>query len=188
MFEYTFNKPNIIFLELIDPLLQDINLQPYTLEYSTDILKIIYSNELTNEQYNELNVFITSYNPPLSKPDVFHSSIPIQIINNKISNNDWVLVGTCHYIPNVDVFIKSENITFISNVDIGNYQIRIYNLNINVIIGTSNVLNNTIREVNTITINNIPTVDSIIELHAKVSDVTSKCNLDSSQLNIFVKN
>lgn len=188
MFEYTFYKPYIVFLELLDSLFQNINLQPYAYDYSENILRLIYTEELTNEQYATLNETLTNYNPPLNKPDVFHSSIPIQIIKNTISNNEWLLVGSCHYLPNIDISVDLINITFISNIDLGNYELRAYNLTDNNFIGVSNVLNNVVREINIITIDNKPSTECIIELHAKVYDTKSKCNIDSSQLNLYVKN
>jgi hypothetical protein len=188
MFEYTFNKPNIIFLELLGPLFENINLHPYNFDYSDNILKLIYTQELTNEQYIVLNEFITSYNPPLTRPDSFHSACNIQIIKNTTNNDEWVLVGSCHYQPNIDVSIDLVNVTFITNIDTGSYQTRVYNLANNSIIGISSVLNNPIREINTIDINIKPTTECIIELHAKVSNTSSKCNIDSAQLNLYVKN
>jgi hypothetical protein len=185
MFEYTFNKPSIIFLELISPLLQDINLQPYTLEYIDDVLNIMYTTELTNEQYNTLNAFITNYTPPSTKPDLFHSSYNISIIKNNTSSNEWVLIGSCQYMPNIDISVELLNMTVISNIESGNYQFRIYCMTDNMVIGTSDIYDNTIRAIHTINIDNTPTSNCIIELHAKVTE--SKCNIDSAQLNLYIK-
>ena len=187
MFEYTFNKPSIIYLEKISPLLQDINLQPYTLEYSEDILKIIYTEELTNEQYNTLNAFITSYEPPSTKPDEFHSSYNISIIKNTINSNEWVLIGSCQYIPNIDISVELIDMTVVSNVESGDYQFRIYCMSDNMILATSDIYDNTIRTIHTINIENNPTSNCIIELHAKVSNTESICKIDSAQLNLYVK-
>lgn len=185
MFEYTFNKPSIIFLELISPLLQEINLQPYTLEYSDEILKIVYTIELTNEQYSTLNAFITSYEPSSTKSDIFHSSYNISIINNSTSSTEWVLIGCCQYIPNIDISVELLNMTIISKIDSGNYQFRIYCMTDNMIIGTSDIYDNTIRAIHTINIDNTPTSNCIIELHAKVTE--SKCNIDSANINLYIK-
>lgn len=187
MFEYTFTKSNIIYLEFINPLLQDLNLTPYNLEYIDDVLKVVYTEELTSEQYNTLNAFITSYDPPLTKPNIFHSCLNIQMINNKVLNTEWSLIGSCEYNTNTNVSVNLINVTHISNIDIGNYQLRVFNMNNNTIIGTSSNLSNSIREINTIEIINKPTTDNIIELHGKVSDIRSSCNINSAQLNLYVK-
>jgi hypothetical protein len=187
MFEYTFNKPSIIYLELINPLLQDINLQPYILEYIEDVLKLVYTEELTNEQYNILNVFITNYEPLLIKPDEFHSSYNISIIKNTTSSNEWVLIGSCQYIPNIDISVKLIDMTVVSNIESGDYQFRVYCMSDNMILGTSDIFDNTIRTIHTINIENTPTSNCIIELHAKVSNTESICKIDSAQLNLYVK-
>lgn len=184
MFEYTFNKPGIIFLELINPLLQNINLNPYTLEYNSDILKLIYTEELTTEQYNTLNAFITNYTPPLTNP-VYNSSIKFQIVNSSHTNVDqWMLIGTCQYIL-TDLLVDYVNVTFIANINEGSYQVRVYNMTNNIVIGTSSVLNNTVREINTINIQDKPSQECIIELHVKLLD-DSTCNIDSAQINLFI--
>ena len=189
MIEYTFNKPGIHYLEMLNSLLQDLNLYPYNFVYSENILTFEYEQELTIEEYNTLNTFITNYIPPTSKPDIFYNAFNIQIVEKIINNNDWCLIGTCHYVPNTEESIDLVNITFISNIDVGDYQIRCYNYTNNTVIGVSSVLNNNQRQVNTIEINtnNRPTTDCIIELHAKISNINSKFYIDSGQLNLYIK-
>lgn len=185
MFEYTFNKTDILFLELIDPLLQDINLQPYTLEYTGNVLRFVYTDELTNEQYTTLSDFITNYNSQLTKPPIYYTSNNIQISKNSINNVEWVLVASHSYIPITDISFLLIDLMLISNIDIGNYQVRAYNMTNNSVIGITNVLNNNIRQKNTININ-LPNTECIIELHAKVSDVESNCNINSAQINYYI--
>lgn len=87
--------------------------------------------------------------------------------------------------PNIDISVELLNMTIISKIDSGNYQFRIYCMTDNMIIGTSDIYDNTIRAIHTINIDNTPTSNCIIELHAKVTE--SKCNIDSANLNLYIK-
>lgn len=179
---YIFTINNLVYLEDITKKLSEINLMPDNMNYTLDKLTLIYNTELTTILENNLNNFIANYIPVVSLPDTFYTSYGIQLVTNKINDNFYRLCGTTHF--TVDTNIKSININFVSLINDGNYQIRIYNFTTKTILKESTLFSNKDRQINTLNID-VPTVDSIIEIHIKVDNEINSVIIESAQINLY---
>lgn len=179
---YIFTINNLVYLEDIIKQLSKLNLIPDNMNYSLDKLTLIYNIQLTTTQEDNLNNFIASYIPILSLPDTFYSSYGLQLLTNKINDNFYKLCGTTHFI--VDTSIKSININFVSFINDGNYKIRVYNFTTKTILKESPLFSNKDRQINTLNID-LPTVDSIIEIHIKVDNEINSVIIESAQINLY---
>lgn len=182
MTTYIFTINNLVYLEDITKKLSKLNLTPDNMNYSLDKLTLIYDIQLTIIQENNLNSFMASYIPIVSLPDTFYNSYSIQLVRNKINDNFYRLCGTTHFI--VDTSIKSINLNFVSFINDGNYQIRIYNFTTKTILKESTLFSNKDRQINTLNID-VPTVDSIIEIHIKVYNEINSVIIESAQINLY---
>ena len=185
IYTYTFTIPGVIYLEDITKQLTTLNLTPDNINYSMDILTLIYNTDLPIIQQNILSNFFATYIPLITVPDRFYNLYSMQLVTNKINDIFYRLCGTAHFIIPNDTVIKSININFVSYGD--NYTVRIYNFTTKTILNESPILCNTIRQINTINIP-VPSVDSIIEMHIKVDNVVHYAMIESAQINLYVAN
>lgn len=180
---YTFTINNLVYLEDLTEQLSLLNLLPDNLNYSLNILTLTYSTELTTIQFTNLNNFITGYIPIVELPDIFYTSYNMNIVKSKINDCCYRLAGTLHFIVPNNTILKSTNINFISFINSGNYQVRIYNFTTKTILKESVFLNKD-RQVNIMNIT-VPTVDSIIEIHIKVDNNINSAIIESAQINLY---
>ena len=177
---YTFKIPGILYLEDITTKLTILNLIPDNLNYSMDILSLIYDIDLPVDKLTQLSSFFASYIPILKLPNKFYNSYSMQLVTNKIDDTFYRLTATSHLI--FDELVKSININFIGYGN--NYTIRIYNFTTKEVLNEQSFSNIT-KQINTINIS-VPKVDSIIEIHIKVNNDTVV--IDSAQINLYTDN
>jgi hypothetical protein len=142
---------------------------------------VIYEIELTDMQFYDLNDFFNNYSPPTQKALSYNSNTIMQLSQHNPNSVDYTLCGTCNFLLNFSLDDDSVlEASFISSCT-SDYQVRIYNLTTNSVLGESAVLNNTTAHINMINCS-IPNLLSVIELHVKSK---STVNLQSAQLNLY---
>ncbi len=184
-YTYNFTKANIKFLDELNKYLKSIEGLPTDFYINlTSQISVVFTEELTQEEYNLLQNSIDSYNPPQQIQIPYKTDI-IPITNSVISTTTYSVVGT--------LLLDGNNITenfsigsfkIVSMISSGSYMIRVLDLiNNNVLTQSISLNNNTAQIIILDNIQNIPENDSLIEIQIIVSDSKSKCNVKLMQIN-----
>lgn len=185
-FTYSFQVPNLLFLEDVVAQLNGLNLNPYNTMYhiSTQELDVLYEVELTDLQLSTINQFFQTYVPITDLPKTYSSTSTIQISHHQQSFLDYNLTGSFNYIQ-TQVQNTQIILSLVSSASCG-YQYRLYSLTDNLVLAESTVLTNKVSELQELLIPMITETATILELHVKVFEAGRNANIESAQLNFYI--
>lgn len=174
MNEYEYTIENVKFLDKLHSYIQDIF---PTYNFHIDIhekIKIIFTNELSQNEITLLETSIANYNPP-QYTHVISKNENVNITNNKTNNTIYSTISTYLYSSSDDFIDKMKVISYM-NTSTNNsyYKIRIYDITNDIVITESNELNNTnleIIEFSDLEYNS--TQDTILQIQIKVSNTNT---------------
>lgn len=195
---YKYTISNVKFLNLLHNYISTIPTLPSDFSLvSEDQISVIFNQQLSNTQIDLLTTSINNYSPE-QYYNVVDSTQPISISQNITNNIDYTSIAT--YIWIIDETIKDidfflGNIVIVSNlvgpqdsivVNNASYNIRLYNATNNTVVFESNNLTNTNLQILTFSnIKNVPSVNSVLELQAKIFVSNYQVNISAAHFTFF---
>ncbi len=179
---YKYIIPNLKFLNLFHKSLEDIEGLPNEFNlHLEDQLSIIFNEDLSSEQITILDNFIQNYIAPQYYKQIINTN-SLNILNHKINSTVYTTIGSDLWLvdPDNDNNIDLGYVKFISNL-IGpldtnsmnnvTYSIRLYDaVNNNVLFEQTNITNTQMEIFTVEFVENLPNVDTILQLQGKVSN------------------
>lgn len=154
-----------------------------SISYEGRNVNLIFNNTLSIEDKIILENAMNNYNNPVE--NVVISSIEPQIILNRFcSNTSYLLISKNVYNINSTKFLESVDIDVsISSIN-KTYNLRLYDINNNIILGELLNLNNVNKEIKKINLT-VPTTNTIIELQCCVSSNKAICDIIGCYYNYY---
>ena len=193
---YKYTIPNLKYLNLLHEYIDSIQNLPSNFGLiSEDEVSIIFNEQLSDTQINLLTTSINNYMPPQFYKEIYRNE-SLNITQSNINNTVYTSIATDVWIidkNNVDIdlgkivivanLVGPQNGIIVNN---SSYKLRLYNTMNNTIIFESDDLTNTDLQILTFSnIQNIPIVDSVLELQAKVSSSNYIVNILSTHYTFF---
>jgi hypothetical protein len=185
-FIYTYNIPNLIYLEDILDKITNLNLNPYNMKYdiASNNLIILYEIELSYLQLINLNVFMNNYVPLLLKKPIFSISSIMQI-SNQPNSLDYSLTASVDYVKYQIVNNTTSAMLSIVACGSSRYQFRLYCLTNHIVLAESPILYNVISTLNEISISKQLLDRCVLELHVRILDKDGSLTIQSSKINFY---
>jgi hypothetical protein len=179
---YKYTIPDLKFLNLFHKSLENIQGLPNEFNlHLEDQVSIIFNEDLTSEQINILDNFVQNYVPPQYYKQIIYST-GLNILNQKINSTVYTTIGSDLWLidPDNDNDTDLGYVKFVSNLigpldtnSINNvtYSIRLYDaINNNVLFEQTNITNTNMQIFTAEFLENLPDVDTILQLQGKVSN------------------
>ncbi len=150
----------------------------------TNLVNINFSSTLTNNQYMLLEWSIMNYTNPT--PQTIYKNVPYLMNEIDIENTTYTTINSFPYLgSDYTDTLKKINVNSrlnTSNLSSSNYyDLRVINITKNTILG-SNLLSNVDYNYNNISLSNIPTDYSLLELQGRKNGFATSFNINSVEL------
>ena len=195
-FIYKYTIPNIKYLDLLHTYIESISGIPTNFGLvSEDQISIIFNQQLSDTQITALTNSINSYIPPQYYKELYNTE-SLNITQSNISSTDYTSIATDVWIIDKnDINVELGEIIIVANlagpqdgkVVIGaSYKLKLYNTMNNTVVFESDNLTNTDLTILTFSnIQNIPIIDTVLELQAKVSNSNYIVNILTTHYKFF---
>ena len=193
---YKYTIPNLKYLNLLHEYIDSIpNLPSDFGLVSEDQVSIIFNQQLSDTQVNLLTTSINNYIPPQFYKEIYRNE-SLNITQSNINSTVYTSIATDVWIVdknNVDIDLG--NIVIVANLvgpqngiitNNANYKLRLYNtMNNTILFESDNLINTDLQILTFSNIQNIPTIDSVLELQAKVCSNNYIVNILSTHYTFF---
>ena len=173
-YTYTFNVPNILYLDLLTNYLYTTTLPiNFYINYSFNYkLDIVYATQLTSDQITLLTNTINNYTPPQTEEIITLNENTFiykdQFNSNESNVNIYLSILVYNFLYNIHTEDKLSYVYVYSYINSGSYKLRVFDITNNTVLAESGNLTNRTLVKNILPITSSFTNDALIEVQCLV--------------------